>query len=340
MLVHSLELLLNTEFARKKSSWYYLHSHICRVSIILNDLNLRDLSLESLENVRLDEKWKLINVLSCCPPDSLEEEYGLDAVLFAATGRDTTDEDILMHLAYRYGVKKDQVKQAITHRNLRDGLGNITVPLLDKTLKLIASCHSLTGFNLENELTPFTNDNVVLSESRKKSYSLSGLSHSGSQAEGYETVWGFKEDDEKRYVVYVDASAAFGLLYQGVLQAVCAMSVDNLEIIKIVQLQGVCPILNYSTSKKKIGHSRGLAVLKWQELLVHVASQLSGQLGFPKIAIEGAINNKWTNVLYNDGKVHLPLERAIRNYDLVAERLGYSKASNGNWYASIPVNRE
>ena len=103
----------------------------------------------------------------------------------------------------------------------------------------------------------------------------------------------------------------------------------------ICQLQGVRPLkLNFDGTVIGQSSSRGLATIDWQRSLIEIVGNVGQQLGYSRIAIQGAINNEWTRK-NGMGVINLPLERAINAYDLVAKRLGFQEGTDCNWYKSL-----
>jgi len=141
----------------------------------------------------------------------------------------------------------------------------------------------------------------------------------------------------KTFNFYLDAPAAIALFHKEEPRAVVSFFPKDKTTLEIKQIQGARIVTRREKRKKlryRLSSSGGgcLGTLDWKRFLVSCAEQVGRDLGYSRISIQGARNNKW--VL--DGG--LPLERGLEIYDKTAERLGYSQVGIGNWYKSIEKN--
>ena len=192
--------------------------------------------------------------------------------------------------------------------------------------------------DLPNYLKQNARTGICLSDNRLNDYSLDPLITKGDNSEGYEITWSTEnnQNGDKSYAIWLDSPAGLALTYKREPNAVVGFLPSDVNTLMIYQLQGVRP--------KKIGtggypikkmSSRGLMPLDWQKLLVSVVETIGQRLGYSQIGIQSGHNNKWTIPSGRKSEIHLPLDKALEKYDVVAKRLEFQQADNKNWYRKI-----
>jgi hypothetical protein len=165
----------------------------------------------------------------------------------------------------------------------------------------------------------------------------------------YEREWGDKVVGRKRYAVFLDEFAGFGLFYKGEPAAVLSWSAHHKDdsALTIAQLQVVRPykldadgrdMTKMSATGKKIkvtAAPRGLGNFHVQGVLVEAAMYLAGELGYNTVRIQSGHNNKWTQPGSKGQKPHLPLDIALKIYDQTAVNMCFRQEENRNWYKAV-----
>lgn len=144
---------------------------------------------------------------------------------------------------------------------------------------------------------------------------------------------------KKRFDIFLDSPSGIVLRWKGMPVAVASFHVADIHTLHVNQLQGVkgikvdnsgTDVFTEELERIRVG-SRGLMKLQFREVLVDSVEQFARSLGFERISIEGAVNNRWTRN-YDGVKARLSLERARESYDRVASKLGYTEGPDKNWH--------
>lgn len=206
---------------------------------------------------------------------------------------------------------------------------------------------------LDEEIGPrFCRPQMKLSPEHLSEYRIVGriLPQSKDQDEpvrlyGYDLTWARQPHGKQfaKWMPYQDAPLALYLVQKGRPQAVLSFVTEGVDRLYVQQIQGlkgviidVADVQVLEDGKVKRVSSRGLVPILWQELLLSTLASLGKQLGYKEVVIQGAENNRWTKP-YTDSTIHLPMERALKAYDEVAESLGAFREDNADW--SISINR-
>jgi hypothetical protein len=251
-------------------------------------------------------------------------------------------------LSARTGMSAEHLEIARMSQLHRSKTKETTVSGVLSSYKLIDRIDSgqfLAEIDLKQGLQAVRTTDVPLDAKRLADYSYIPFSAERFMHDGAHVVdWSTNQINNVEYSLWIDAPVAVALCYKGYPQALIGVNHYDADTLMIYQIQGVNGyivdeegkyIKNPETGKFKKKKCRGLAVLDWQTLLVeHVAVSLAQELGYKKIGIQGGRNNFWTGI-YRDGTIHLPVERALHIYDALAERLGFQKKDDGNWYREM-----
>lgn len=126
---------------------------------------------------------------------------------------------------------------------------------------------------------------------------------------------------------WLDTTSGIVLLHNRVPQAKAAFRVTSADTLLITEVQGV----SYTTihGKKYKKHCPGgLEPLDWRSAMVELVEGVAVRNGFATIGLQGAANLTWLNEKFTE-------EAARTVYDDVAERCGYQRHSDGNWYQNL-----
>ncbi len=296
-----------------------------------------DFSMKTLEVYPDDSPLAI--VLAHLPVEVLYSELGDDALLWT-------------WVRYPYKDQKNIVAKGIQRVTGRDPQrmekARLTAWQLLHTDKvsLVRAIYDLNeavlggianSIDLPNLLQAHARKDVQLSNERLTEYSLDPLTTERDLSHGYDATWSANnyQNEDKRHDLWLDSPVGLALLYKRRLNAVIGFFPSEVGTLMIYQLQGVRPT-KIGAAGKPVGEgsSRGLMPIDWQKLLVGCIEAIGQKLGYSQIGIQSGHNNEWTRP-YRDGKVHLPLEEALKKYDGVAERLGFRQAGNKNWYRGL-----
>lgn len=193
---------------------------------------------------------------------------------------------------------------------------------------------NLHTIDFEKLLLSSAKEGVTISERRLGDYALSPLKTRHNYNSGYDDYWSKTIlDDHSNYQIYLDTPIGFTLLYRKLPNALVGVSCSDYTTVMIKQLQGVRGEFSYQSSKNLKGRktsARGLMPLDWQKLLVDCIADLVREARFKKLGIQGYVHNHWTQI-YDQ----FTLEQAEAKYDKVAERLGFTKEADNNWYKRL-----
>jgi hypothetical protein len=128
----------------------------------------------------------------------------------------------------------------------------------------------------------------------------------------------------------LDAGFSIGLVRKDWLVALASAGIDEEDNIQITQLQDVSGASGDNWRRQPDEHYRtGLHDgFLWRDTLVACWIQLALEAGIGnRVIVQGGQNNYW--------RTSSNKERLTRNYDEVAERLGFTPNEDGNWGAEL-----
>ena len=181
----------------------------------------------------------------------------------------------------------------------------------------------LQEIDLPQKLRSSVTSPAVMGDERAARYSLHPLkTWSLTAFEGKGTFPISNTAEDKEFWFWMDAPLGVGLFYEGLLNAFASFSTERSKFLVIYQIQGVRQKEeNEKTSAEK---RRGLFGLDWQKFLVECFKDLAKKGGLEHIIIRGAPKH-----------TYLSLEKALRKYDMVAERLGFVQGKDKDWYKKV-----
>ena len=199
---------------------------------------------------------------------------------------------------------------------------------------------------IQELLEQSTKEGISLTKKRKEDYSSDFLFLSGEESLGSAMGWNRIRGKHPReaMTVSLESPVGFTLFYKGEPQAVCAL-LPVYGCLKVFQLQGmvweqVDEQGQFATGNRERQYgrgARGLATVDWQKFLVLSAEHIGREEKIFRSCIRSGENNPFTRKRYKDtGRIHFPLERALKIYDATAERMQYKQdAETKDWYKSL-----
>lgn len=152
-------------------------------------------------------------------------------------------------------------------------------------------------------------------------------------------------DQDVIYEMWLDTPIGFTLLYKGLPNAIAGIAMHGDKELMIYQLQGVRGTVvdreqSVFSSDRYIRRtsSRGLCMLDWRKVIVHIAEEIGKVVQAEQVGIQAGKNNVWTKPRMKDPLPHLTFDEASRLYDHIARRMGFSKTmqdTKGNWHKSL-----
>ncbi len=274
-----------------------------------------------------------------------EKEEGIEGVVNLWLYGYGKRENALEYVMLRTGFSEAELRKADNGRRSFFSYGcNENSFLATITLQTARLLHHLgSDFSGGWKIAPWLQECAVagyeITDKRKGEFSLRQLETKGLEALSWAQQYGsdpleVKPDLFKTFNFFLDTPAAIGLFYNDEPKAVVSFFPEDEKTLQIKQIQGariVTKRYNSQNIPEYVKSTGGgcLGTLDWKKFLVLCAEQVGRALGYTRISIQSATNNKW--VLDSQ----LLLERAEQIYDATAERLGYSQVGIGNWYRSL-----
>jgi len=200
-----------------------------------------------------------------------------------------------------------------------------------KNYELLDKVRNIDYSNFEDLI--LKNSLVNISDKRMADYSVETAIP--LTAGGRHPAWS-TFDSNVCYDVFIDGIFGSMLKYKDKPAAIVSFKFEN-NYLKMTQFQGLNPYLIAGISWRKIkkddiprGTSRGLVVMNHKDFLFDLGCFVADELE-ENIAIQSAHNNKWTKPDC-DGKIHLPLDKAIKIYDDFAKEKGFIQSQDLDWY--------
>lgn len=294
------------------------------------------LSLAALDEYDFPE---LANLIAFFPPRAVYNHLGKSAMLWSWLRHTEGFSCFFPHVGdfnqaieEKVGRKLDQLRKSRKAVEAKAETKDArTILALDDLISDVNSGF-LQEIDLPHLLRQHIKTGVSLAKERVEKYALLPLNTTYDH-HGYAQEWGDKkvdcQDTIKKFRVYVDAPIAIGLFYEGFPTALVGFSLTTPKTLLIYQLQGVrAEIYTYKLTKSD---SWSLEPLDWKVLLVSCVEQLARKRKMKTLGIQSWKHNHWCK----DNPHEFPLKRAMAIYDQTAERLGFKKKKNGNWYLSL-----
>lgn len=296
----------------------------------------------------LDEIRQLITSL---PGDIVYDNYGEEVLAWAAANSTLQDreESHRNTLTTRANYDRDLFDKACKwcwHEGGFSRKGKDV--LLQYKIMQVISNGQIESIDLKTYLQQAPRPGVELSDKRIADYGLIPLRTQRDFALPNGPAIGFGWHDRVeptiRYDIFLDAPTGFALTYKGKPNAFVSVAASSQEELMIYQLQGVRadkvdPQIPPDHDGYVVGKasSRGLPPLDWQKLLIDITTDLAQSLGLKSVGIQSAENNEWAQPVDGDGPL-IDEATTIKAYDVPAQRLGFTKGRDRNWYLPIEIN--
>jgi hypothetical protein len=312
------------------------------------------LDMNKLTNI--DEYKHVTEFVHCLPfigVNNIEKEFGKEALLLMIQELDcrhqfTTLAKRVRERCDEYSlVDFDQMRLTDSARKLRpdekydkrkifryDRLNYLT---LDKIKEMNVSQNELSEILLKNKRASANLSTTALSNYNVE-IAIPKYTYSRHQK------WGWKDDKTNLcHKVFVDGLFGLMLMYKDEPNAIVSFSVDDKDILKITQFQGINPYDLNGLNLTKVKDEdvpritpKGLYNIKFKEVLTDLGIHTAKYLGMSTIGIQSGYNNPWTEEHYDDKKIHLPLENALEIYDSFAKNQGFiANPKTRDWYLEL-----
>lgn len=351
------ELHAQHPYDKRERSWYMRSRDVSLDEAVAfgANLHLLDNPLEYLDSLNKDDfatANAIRRALLFLPPEVVIENYGTDVALWASVSSNIggDEKEIYQELQDNHGYDVSSLEAARNwewvhtyHNDVQHVIGQYA---LMQSLRLGV----LDTVDLPNILQASARDGVELGASRVEDYALAPIeaNYNSYYHGGRVKQWGGNFSETLRYNGWLDTPAGFTLTYKGVPNAMGGLAMYGNDELMLYQMQGVRgtrldPTKSIYDKERAVGtvSSRGLAPIDWQKVMVEVTEDIARQNGIRRIGIQAAKNNVWIKErMSGDTEPHLPIDNAIRAYDVPAERLGFGKSAEDkrdNWHRDVSV---
>jgi hypothetical protein len=318
------------------------------------DVHLQPDPIDYLETIREDDSScssAITEALLSLPPEVVIEQLGEEIALWASLSNSVMgdDEKINSALAKMRGITIEDLEIAQGWSWRKDGFDRdpkrvlAQYGLMQSMKDGVVDRVDLPAI-LENSARP----GITLSNSRIDDYALTPIetdTYNWYYDGGHVKGWGVDTERSISISSWLDTPTGFALTYKGVPNAMAGLAMNGLNEIMLHQIQGIqIDRVDLTKSVYSEEHyvgkisSRGLMPLDWQKVLVQINEHIAELLDKNNTAIQSAANNVWIHKRFpKDTEPHLPYEKAINAYDVPAERLGYTRAVDGqkNWHKHL-----
>jgi hypothetical protein len=314
---------------------------------------LNEWTSRQLKASKFEESWNLVYLINCLPAARIEATLGKEVILWMAlnSGARERSPHILTHLSDN-GVQVDHLMDARSGLYKFKFVGNS--PLVLEQYKIFHALKNggLDKIDLVGALCKFWNGSQGLPTADKtKEYALVPIVldrnegfHDHWHSAWYHKEFSSKDNQAKRYYIWLDAPTGVLLLHRGQPQCLATFIAGENRRLEVPQIQGLKAVVYNPRSGEdlidegkriRVG-SRGLQPIYFRELLEDCLANFARQLNFESMVIIGAANNPWTYPKYEEKHPHLAPEKARVLYDDFALRLGYTKETqSGNWIRAL-----
>ena len=295
------------------------------------------LDSSDVNTLPLEERYCLSIVLSNLFPDVIRREFGND-VLTQTWASYPPDDDpfgrrsqMASEISSLTGMDPGTLEKArltawMIHskRDTQTIFGNYElISELSELLRARIDLGALLSSCVKKEAT--------LSERRKADYRLEVINPLENAPKGYAENREVVKSDRKIFSFYIDSPIAICLVYKDEPNAIAGISLKDEKTIFLPQIQGVEGFKIKGDEPLERVHSRGLAVLDWEKLLISVVEEIGRVIECETVCIQSANNNEWFKA-----NTIVPIERGLRRYDKNANVLGYEQnKKDRNWYKSL-----
>lgn len=310
--------------------------------------------LATIQERSYAEAADIRKALFLLPPSVVIENYGVDVALWASISSslqgENDDFNKELEEAHGYDIARLDVAR---NWEWSDSMRTDTKKVLGQ-YGLIQSLRAevLENVDLPAILASSTRDGVELSAKRIDDYAVIPIEADYNWYYHGGAVKGWSEDISETvgYGMWLDTPAGFALTYKGLPNAMAGLAMNKTDEVMLYQMQGVQavkldPTKSRYDSERKIGKisSRGLVPIDWQKVLVEVTETIARQSTASSIGIQAAKNNVWIKkFMASDTEPHLPLDQAVKAYDVPAKRLGFRRSATDkrqNWHRPVQAER-
>lgn len=288
----------------------------------------KDLSLKSLYSYTANSSRHLVTLLSVLPPQKVRSYFGDEALAWSLLSQASPRDDLNEAIELLTG------KNAVLEKTLFFRWCRFADKNIGDVIRMYDLLHRAKYEDKGIDVSQLIDKCGKIPPERISAYGIEPMSTEGHVNNGRAQNWFGRKENSLEYNIRIDMPLAFGLMYKGKPSAVIAFNIENPETVMIYQLQGVRPrIINGNImSGKKSTH--GLSPLDWEKLMVDIVAKWAKDADFSELAVCSGRFNPWAGP--DGGKeTHLGFEQAWKRYDGTAQRLGFKKKDDGNWYKPL-----
>jgi len=303
----------------------------------------RDLSVKELDNY--SEKICFQRLLGGLPAKSIYDNFGEEVLKWVNininSGFYERKRDLQKETAEIFGNNNLEKARMVLWRKHFSDDSELILKMYDLMDEI--QNNFTKEYDLKKSIIRNSKVGIELSEKTVNKYSLSFFETQKDYPIGWAEGFGFISPEKlEGWSIYLDSPASIGLMCKGNPSAVTSFLIPDKNTILINQIQGTNKKKFKKSLKKseeyeldKICSNRGLFPINYRDVLIEVGEELGRKMNFSRVGILGSENNPWIKEKYKDGHTHLSLKGAVKNYDVPAEKLGYTKSEDGNWYKQL-----
>ena len=292
----------------------------------------------SINSLPLKERYCLSLVLANLPPGVIHKEFGNDVLtdIWASYPPDDDPfgkrEQLALEIRKLTGMDLNVLEKArLTAWMIHSKRDTQTI---FRNYGLISELSMLVNHSVDLPLllNACAKEGIVLSRKRIPTYRLGIINTLETFPKGYASNWEVNKPgaDKKIFSFYIDSPIAVCLIYRDEPNAIAGISLKDAKTIFLPQIQGVEGFKIKGDEPLERVHSRGLAVIDWERLLILIVEEVGKVMKCETMCIQSARNNEWfkANTL-------VPIQRGLKRYDENADALGYKQRKDENWYKSL-----
>jgi hypothetical protein len=196
------------------------------------------------------------------------------------------------------------------------------------------------NYNLIGNLKNNLRKDCKISEEKLNKYFLEPLKIKSNSVWKAEKWYRTFLNENEGYSIHLESPASIGLMKNNEPCAFVSFIPTSSKTLLINAFQGVNKRIfggEIALERKVIKTipQTGLSPFYWKKVLFDVSFEFAKENNFSKIGVQSGYNNMWTKPYKHDGKIHLPLEKALKIYDEFAESIGMKQGKDKNWYMGI-----
>ncbi len=291
-----------------------------------------------INSLPLDGRYCLSLVLANLPSGIIQKEFGTDTLISTWAYYPPDNDPFEKREQLLQGLSRISGMDAVILEKARQTSWMIhsqrDPEIIFKNYELINELSGLINraVDLPRLLTTCAKEGINLSKRRIPNYKLQVISTLETLPKGHAANWEITKTggERKIFSFYIDSPVAVCLVYRDEPNAIAGISLKDEKTIFLSQIQGIEGSKVKGDEPLEKVHSRGLAVIDWEKLLILIVEEIGKAADCEMICIQSAKNNEWFKA-----NTIVPLSRGLKRYDEKAQGLGYEQGKNGDWYKKL-----